>query len=88
MIIKTRRYRESVARLPNQDRKLLAEKVHILEASASYNSLRVHKLKNAPAQVVHIGRRYRLLFRQEGADLVLLDVGTHSLIDKLRRKVS
>lgn len=86
MIIETPRYLKAKGRLPDHVRRILAAKVQLLAANPAHPGLKAHKLRNADASECSIGRCYRLIFRYQGNDLVLLDVGKHSMIDRLRRK--
>lgn len=84
MIRETEQYRESRLQLPTGVLKVLGEKVAILEGNPAHPSLRAHRIaRMSSAWEAAITRRYRLIYQRVDGAIVLVDVGGHSLIDKV-----
>lgn len=72
--------------LPLQKQQIVRKKVRLLIANPGHPSLKVHRLKRADSEVweCYLIRRFphRLLFQRQGDNILLVQMGSHRLVDR------
>ncbi|MFL5624334.1 MAG: hypothetical protein ACJ788_01925 [Ktedonobacteraceae bacterium] len=84
MIRETEQYRKSCLQLPTDVLKVLSEKIALLEGNSAHPSLKAHRItRRRNAWEAAITRRYRVIYLWVDGAIELIDIGNHSLIDKV-----
>ena len=82
--MKFRRFKKDYLALPFQIQERVDEKLRFLAHDPRHPSLRIHKVRGVPSLwELSVTMNYRMLFEIESDRYVLLDVGTHRLIDRI-----
>ena len=72
--------------LPLQKQQIVRKKVRLLIANPGHPSLKVHRLKRTDSEVweCYLIRRFphRLLFQRQGDKILLVQMGSHRLVDR------
>lgn len=89
MVIETERYKTALRDLPAHVQRVVQMKVEFLRCNARHPSLRVHRCFRAPGLwEAYAGLNHRLLFRIEGDDVILVNVGKHKIVDLVWKETS
>jgi len=79
-LIISSRFHKDLAKLASKNTKLkkqISKTLELLLDSPTYPSLRLHKLSNHGDYSVSVNMSIRIIFRQYGANIFLLRIGSH-----------
>jgi len=78
-------FEQSFSRLTTSMRDIIKRKIHLLAENPSHPSLNSHRLHSAKANIwdCYISESMRLLYEIKESNLLLWDVGSHSLVDNV-----
>ena len=84
-IVFTKTFEKSLKKLTLAEQKQVANKLKILQTSPFHPSLRTKKIKGFDGLFeCSVNMDIRILWRYEGTEIIItLDVGHHSVVDKL-----
>lgn len=84
-IVVTKTFVKSLKKLTHVEQKQVASKLKLLQANPYHPSLRTKKIKGFKDLFeCSVNMDIRILWKYEGAEIIIaLDIGHHSIVDKL-----
>lgn len=83
-IVVEERFIDGWNKLAQRQQAIMRKKILLLASNPFHTSLKPHPLKRTKQGVwaCYMGRSYRLVYRFEGATLMLHQIGPHGVVDK------
>lgn len=87
-IMASESFKHAWEQLTPQMRDIVTGKIGLLAANRGHPSLHVHRVRRARGdiRICYITHTMRVLFEIRGSLLCLLDLGSHSIVDKVHKR--
>ena len=84
-IVVEERFAAGWSKLAQRQQAIMRKKILLLSSNPFHASLKPHPLKRTKQGLwaCYMGRSYRLVYRFEGATLILHQIGPHGVVDKI-----